>query len=1107
MTRIALVLGAVLLGAGLRAADDPPPKKELTPEERKELKARWASATAASVKAYRAGELNDAEKAADEALRLAGELYPASDYPDGHDDIVVNIINIANIQSGKGNLRLAERLHRSALAMTKRLHPGDHDDVARGLTHLALFYVSHDEFKAAKPLLVDALAMQRRLHEGSDHPNVVIALKNLVALHEDQNQHAAAEPLLVEVLAIQRRLHKGADHPDVARTMLRLAESVVDHNPGAAERLTGDALTMLRRIHGEADHPDVAKALFNLSALCSRKGMPELAEVGMVDALAMRRRLSRGADHRDVAVSLGALANVYMSLGRLAAAEPLLKDALAMWQRLQPGGGPAAAALLGGLGSLYLQLGRLAAAERPLADSLAMWRRLHDNGDHPSVAGALSNLANLRHEQGKYATAERLYVDAIEMMTRLGNTESKFLGAALNGLGRLYVERGRPDTAEPLLREAVAIEQRLHPGEDHLDRARNLGNLACALQAQGKTAEAERHFRDAMDMQVRLATAYAEVGAEGHALTLAAAFPLSRDAFVSAARTNRSAPAGVYAGVWSSKSSLARVYVWRALRARSEDASALASISRDVLAIARERRAELMLAPKPTDPAARKERDKELAEMDETVRKFGFWLPQLMPAVNRVAKLAGASSADLQKALPAGTAVVDFIAYTHTVYDPTNPGVKGVTQTPSYTAFVVTKDKVAWVDLGPAGPIEEAVGLWRQAITAGKDIPPDLPARVRTLVWDKVRAELPAGTKTVYVVPDAALTGLPWAALPGDKPGTILLEDYAVATLPHAPYLLDKLWPDNPRPNRPAGLLAVGGVGFDSDPPRPSLWAAARAAATPRNRDAAVKEGAKLEWQPLPGTAAEADGVASLAKVRKIDARLLTGREASADAILAELTKARYAHIATHGFFADPSFRSVLQLDPKLFEMTARGERVGAGANSPMVLSGLVFAGANKPGTPGRGIVTGELLVDRDLSGLELAVLSACETGLGDVAGGEGVFGLTRAFHVAGCRDVVASLWKVDDAATAALMNLFYRNLWEKDLPPIEALRQAQLHVYRNPAAVPDLAQGLRGRFEVVKGSGPAEVAPKPGPDGKAHPRLWAAFVLSGPGTRPDPAR
>src|SRR5207248_9488453 len=145
------------------------------------------------------------------------------------------------------------------------------------------------------------------------------------------------------------------------------------------------------------------------------------------------------------------------------------------------------------------------------------------------------------------------------------------------------------------------------------------------------------------------------------------------------------------------------------------------------------------------------------------------------------------------------------------------------------------------------------------------------------------------------------------------------------------------------------------------------------------------------------------------------------------------------------------------------FDRTMRGERVGAAALSPMVMTGVVLAGANKPETPGRGIVTGEALIDLDLSGLELAVLSACETGLGDVAGGEGTFGLQRAFHLAGARDVVASLWKVPDQSTAALMALFYRNLWEKNMPPAEALRRAQLEVYRNPGRIAELAAGFRG--------------------------------------------
>jgi CHAT domain-containing protein len=470
----------------------------------------------------------------------------------------------------------------------------------------------------------------------------------------------------------------------------------------------------------------------------------------------------------------------------------------------------------------------------------------------------------------------------------------------------------------------------------------------------------------------------------------------------------------------------------------------------------------------------------------------------LLPAVPRAEKLAAATPRDLQKALPADAAVIDFLAYTFFEQDKDRPGRAGQKYTPSYLAFVLTRDKIVRVELGPARQIEDAVRLWREAITGpGKQIPADIPARVRQLVWDKVRKELPRGVKTLFLAPDLALTVLPWAALPGERPGTILLEEYALAVVPHAPFLLDRRWPADAPAGKPptATVLAVGGVAYDDAPAVPKAKADQQRA---QHSGPAVAEGKALSWKALAWAEAEARGVVNLAAGRKLAPRLLSGKEASTHGVLAALPQARFAHLATHGFFADKEFRSVLQVDPQLFEVRGH-ERVGAGALSPLVLTGLVLAGANKPGTPGRGLLTGELLIDRDLSGLELTVLSACETGLGDVAGGEGVFGLQRAFHQAGARNVVATLWQVDDRATAALMAVFYRELWDKGRPPIEALRRAQLAIYRNPGKVTELAQGLRG-FKVVPGSGTAS-PPTEARDGRAPPRLWAAFTLSGPGT------
>jgi CHAT domain-containing protein len=510
------------------------------------------------------------------------------------------------------------------------------------------------------------------------------------------------------------------------------------------------------------------------------------------------------------------------------------------------------------------------------------------------------------------------------------------------------------------------------------------------------------------------------------------------------------------------------------------------------LADTRRRRADLILAPEVKDPESRLKRDEDIKDFEKKIAELDAAIRPLLPTIEKSEKLASARPAELLKVLPPDTVVVDFLRYTDYQQDRDKPGKAGEMKTERYLAFVVTHGKIIWLDLDAAKRIETAVAVWRTAITSGNEIPAAIPANVRELVWDKVNKELPPGTKTVYICPDAGLCRLPWGAIPGNKPGSILLEDYAIASIPHAPFLLDKLWPQEQQENRPANALVVGSVKYDAElslPSRPVIGSLG---------EPLLKADDKMNWGFLPDTVGELKGVCAAAEGRSISTVSIESDRATTTAILAALPKAKYAHFATHGFFADPSFRSIFQLDEKDYEKSLRGERIGRAAKSPLVMTGLVFAGANNPKTPGRGILTGESLIDLDLSGLELAVLSACETGLGDVAGGEGTFGLQRAFHMAGTRNVIASLWKVPDQSTSALMALFYKNLWEKNLSPMESLRQAQLEIYKNPGKIGELAKGFRGKFEEVSGKGEVEI--KPDKDGKAHPLLWAAFTLSGPG-------
>ena len=1034
-------LTCALIGVPV-AADEPP--KKVTPEERKALLAEARELNLAALKQRKEGRLAEAEKTFTKLLTIARRLYPKDDFSPSHVDLAGTLKNLAGVILEQKRPAEAEPLFREELALRRRLNEGNHPFTARCLNDLA-----------------HALAMQQKLAE--------------------------AETLLREDLAMRRELFKDKDgHPAIAQSTSDLGIVLTSQGkPAEAERLYREAVAMWKRVLKDNDHRDLAAALNNLAIALNGRG--KLAESEQIhrEALEMRKRLFKG-DHPDVAVSLANLAVVVHEQGKLAESERTHRAALEMRKRLFKGDDPDVAISLNNLATVLRDAGKTADAEQPLREALEMRKRLF-KGDHPDVAVSLGNLAVVLADQKKFAEAERLHRSVLEMRKRIHKGDHPDVSNALCNLAFALGSQGRPAEAEELLSAAVKMQQRLF-NDDRPTTAIYLNNLALALAVQKKFADAESGFRDALAMSRRLVVADARLKSEGEALTQLAALPPSRDAFLSVARTRNTDPGAVYAEIWASKAAIGRVFEQRCLAARTttepEAAKSLVALSD-----ARRFRANLLVAPVAPDPATRKKREADLRELDDTIAKLDGRLRARFPVIERTEKLERASPADLRAKLPADTAVVDFLRYKLVSWDPTKRVADGWL-TESYLAFVVTAHEVSWVDLGPAGPIEKAVAAWREGIEGGKVIPDALPAEVRELVWAKVERTLPVRVKVVYVSPDMALCRVPWAALPGARPGTILLDDYAVATIPHAQFLLDKLGPEGANA-RLAGALVVGGVKYDAAvPPAPG--------ATGGHRDAPVKPGGKLAWAFLPGTVAEADGVAAVAGRKKLTVRRLAGEAATADAILSALPKARCAHLATHGFFADPSFRSVLQLAPEDFETTLRGERRGRASLNPLVMTGLVFAGANTPQTPGRGILTGESLIDLDLSGLELVVLSACETGIGDVAGGEGTFGLQRAFHMAGARDVVASLWKVPDTSTAALMALFYRNLWDKNLAPVEALRQAQLELYNNPAKIPELAKGFRGKFEEVPSAAAADV--KPTKDGKAHPLLWAAFTLSGPG-------
>jgi CHAT domain-containing protein len=943
------------------------------------------------------------------------------------------LLQEANRQFQAQHLGEAEEAFRQAVALYRKLYPAGHPFLARSLNNIGFILQARGQPAAAEPLYREALAMYWRLYPEArypaGHPDLATSLNNLASALQAQGQPAGAEPLYREALAMNRRLYPEAKYPD--------------------------------------GHPDLSQSLNNLALVLQDQGRLSAAEPLFRDALAMNKRLYPEDQYPDghpgLAISLNNLAFVLQAQGKLLAAEPLFRDALAMNKRLYPearypDGCPDLAQSLNGLAFVLWEQGRPAAAEPLCRDALAMNRRLYPKdkypAGHPDLAYGLGMLAHVMEAQGRLAAAEALH------------------------------------------RAALAMRQRLYPEAKypvgHRELAGSLTNLAGVLQAQGRLRVAEPLYREALGMCRRLAEDYAHSRSEGDTLNFLTTFQPILYAYLSVTDRAGVDPAVIYAAAWQAKAAVSRVFERRHLAARAASVSPKVHKLWDELSGLRRQRAELLLAPEPQDPETRKARDQQLEAWARRLDKLLAQLNQALPELARTQDVLVKTPADLQKALPPHTVFLDFLRYTRVAFDPAKPGKAGEKRTECYAAFMVTPRAVVRVELGPAEPIEKNLTLWRQAIEAGPGEPPaDLPRALRQQLWDKLAVHLPADVRTIYLAPDQRLAFLPFVALPGKEPGTVLLEDYALAVVPHGPFLLDRLTAPKRAGGRP-GLLAVAAVAYDQAPagPTPAEMLA--------KRGPAAGEGKPLTWKPLPGTEAEMAVIGQLATAAGVKVHALTGSRASAARLLEELPGYRYAHLATHGFFGDPAFRSRIKVDKALFLMQGR-ERIGAGALSPFVLSGIVCAGANLKETPGRGLLTAEALLNADLSSLELAVLSACETGLGEVGGGEGVLGLQRGFHVAGCKNVIASLWKVDDQATAALMQLFYRNMWLKKQPHLEALRQAQLALYHHPELVAGIARGERTAFERVEL--PAK-ASRPGSSAlqRAAVRQWAAFTLSGPG-------
>jgi CHAT domain-containing protein/tetratricopeptide (TPR) repeat protein len=955
--------------------------------------------------------------------------------------------NLGKVLERSGDPKAARQVLEKVLAIQEQELGPQHTDVARALIDLGNLFVNTGKDASAAPLYQRALAIQQQA-PGPQDAAMSRTLHNLALLHYRAGDYALAESEFERTLALKQAAF-GPDHLEVAWTQNALG--VVEWELGdyqKARALYEHALSIREAALGP-DHIQVGWVLNNLGFLLRLTGDYSEAVSCFERALAIKEK-ALGPEDEDVAMTLKNLGDAYHLSGALGDAKAQYERALAIRAKQESPSRAAMADTLAALASVLVDMGDRERA-RALYDQALEGFRPATGPAHPDIVHGFQGLAMLRFAESDAEGARPLLEEAIRIREKSFGPDHPLVGELLDDLGRVLasLDEGRPALEVALRAEAI--------GRNHLRlTARSLSD--------------------------REALRYAAVRPSG----------LDTALFLSSKGLGPAGRRRVWDALIRSRALVLDEMARRKRLASQGGDPDLMRLAQDVASTSRKLANLTTQGPDPEHPEAYRgtleaaRQAKERAERALAVRSAPFGREQARDLVG---------FKEVSSGLPPGSALLAYALQ------------KGqVSGAASYLAFVLRAGAAEpdLVVLGPAASIDALVARWVEEAGRSPELVDDSAlqaetsartagAALRAAIWDPLLPRL-GSAKRLFVVDEGSLQLVSLAGLPT---GT---NSYLVETGPVIHYLSSErdlvVAPEHR--SRGEGLLALGGPAFDRVA---AALGSGRAAGAPQGpAPTAVKAASGLRgdggsssvaggtaiacpdlhsirFANLPASAREIDTVVSLWKSmdrHRSSAIRLTGSEASEAAFKSLASGRRILHLATHGFFLGRDCRAGDAAQRGIGGLALGSTGSPTVTTDPLLLSGLALAGANlkRPSVPDDedGILTAEEIAAMDLGGVEWAVLSACDTGAGALAAGEGVLGLRRSFEVAGVATVIMSLWPVEDEAALGWMRALYEARLVKGLPTPEAARAASLDV-------------LRARRHAGQAT---------------HPFYWAGFVATG---------
>jgi CHAT domain-containing protein/tetratricopeptide (TPR) repeat protein len=881
---------------------------------------------------------------------------------------------------------------------------------------------------------------------------------SLALLRMDLGDYPSAKPHLDDALSLTR---DALGTMNVTYAVELNALATWNHHTGnlaSAVRLHEEVTEIYKQIYGK-EHPNYATNLTGLAGLYGAVGWHRKAEIALREAASiLEARVGR--NHHGYLECIVALSVTLYRLRNYQEAEALASRALTTIGKALGRDNPLYSACLH---NLVMFLPNMSA--NGLIDALIEFLELDEA--RPTLQDSIAAFFALDRNELQLALLKK--VAAVEVSIGMENRTS--YSTTLTNIGTAYADRGNFEESETYLRRALEIERK-QGYDERPELSQRLSALALVVARTGRPLEAMELMQEANEIDSRVMAQVFATGSESQRMQYLAELRRNFHIFLSLVVHQLSdQPAAVREAF---DLTLQRKAIGAEALAAQRDAILSGRYPQLALKLEELRDLRARIARKTLSGFGAKPDENGWQQIFAWNDRKELLETELARHISEIALEHQLSAADwraVSAMLPRSSRLIEFVQFGD--FDPSTVE----SNVAHYLAFVVSPGDstgVELVDLGRAEPINRLIGDFREAtigVKAATQTPePGRPCgrdpacgyALGELVFFPLIPYLQGATR-VYLATDGDLTRLPFEALPLGE-ARVAIDRYELSYLNSG---RDLIRFNQRTVGKPTAPLVVADPDFefacDDLGAPPELGGVGDLSRDFFNAD--------LHFDRLRGTRIEGEAVAKLLNVAPLLDR------AAVEQTIKTKTSPSVLHIATHGFFFPDQHSQQERSSRHPFELSA-GEWAQIDQDSPhsalenpLQRSGLALAGVNRtlrregglPAEAEDGILTAEDVTAMDLVDTELVVLSACETGLGKVVVGEGVYGLQRAFVLAGAKTLIMSLWKVPDKQTQELMSDFYRRLLD-GVPRAEALRLAQ--------------RALKERY--------------------AEPFYWAAFICQG---------